>query len=256
MSVPFGASRQSASAGRPTGSDLTTRLPLVAAGAGLLAYLLAFFDERSAALLAGIPGFCIIAVVALVVVRLLPKSPNTLYASVPLAAAGALILLQAATRGGASAMVIVILLLALIQLGAVAGALFLEAGVAGTAPVGRPQPAQGNPRQFRPQPGGWSPQQQGAPQPGPYPSPGGRPPGGPPQPPQFPPPSGPQGGWSPAQAGAAPASPPSGQSAPPPPPGGLSGTLSPPGGQPVTPPPGGPQGTQQLPHPGSLSDEP
>lgn len=253
MPVPYGKPRQSAS-GQP---DLVTLLPLASAGAGLLAYLLAFLDAQAAVVFAGVPGFSIIAAAVAVGVRRLPKSPNTLYAAVPLAAAGALVLLQVVLRGGVDALVVVIMVLALIQLGAVAGALLLETGVVGMAsaspswptPV---SPKQGNPGQFRPPQGGWSPPQQGGPaKPGPFAPPGGHrappPPGGPSAQGPVPPSGPPQGGWSPPQTGGPASPPPGGPSAPPP--SGLSGTLSPPSGLPESPSPSGPQGTQHLPHP-------
>lgn len=278
-SPPPGASRQPVSPGNDSPS-LVARLPLVAAGAGLLAYLLAFFTAQSAAAFVGIPGFCLITAAALAGMRFLPKAPNTLYAAGPLAAAGALVLLQVVLRGGAGAMLIVIMIVALIQLGAVTGALLWEAGVVGTPSAGRPRPMPppSNPSHFRPPPGGWSPPSGGPGQPGPFPPPGGRPQGGPgpgpAQQPQFPP-SGPQqqGGRNPGPPGGRQGGQPGGQQGggatqqiPPPtsgqtgpPPGGIAGTLSPPSGQPVTPPPSGGSkapppsgaqgGTQQLPFP-------
>lgn len=271
MSVPFGAPRQPGPAGSGDPSPIA-RLPLVAAGAGLLAYLLAYFTAQSAAAFAGIPGFCLITAAALAGMRSLPKAPNTLYAAGPLAAAGALVLLQVVLRGGAETMLIIIMVLALIQLAAVTGALLWEAGVVGAASGAkpRPMPPPSNPSHFPPPPGGWSPPPGGPGQPGPFSSSGGRSPAGPaqqpqpqqaqpqqsqqpyPQQPQFPP-SGPQqGGWVPArQDGGAT------QQIPPPPPGGSGGPLSPPGGQPAEPPPSGgfasppssgapPRGTQYL----------
>lgn len=252
MPVPYGTSRQSGQL------DRTTLLPLAAAGAGLLAYLLAFLDPQGALIFSGVPGFSIITAAVAIGLRMLPKAPNTLYAAVPLAAAGALVLLQLVFRGGVGGLMVVIMVLALLQLGAVVGALLLEAGVVGTASANQPRPApppprqQGNPGQFRPPQGGWSPP--GPVKPGPFPPPGGHhapSPGGPGMQgaPVFPPPSGPpQGGWSPAQP-PGPASPPSGNPSGQPS-GGLSGTLPPPSSQhESSSSSGGPQATQHLPQP-------
>lgn len=254
MPVPYGTSRQST--GQP---DLVTLLPLASAGAGLLAYLLAFLDAQAGVLFAGVPGFSIITAAAAVGVRRLPKSPNTLYAAVPLAAAGALVLLQVVLRGGVDALVIIIMVLALLQLGSVVGALLLETGVVGVASASQSRPApvpprQGGPGPFRPPQGGWSPPQQGGPpKPGPFPAPGVHhappPPGGPGAPNPFPPPGPPQGGWRLPQTGE-PASPPPGSPSAPPP-SGLSGTLSSPDEPSEPPASGGPQGTQHLPFPAS-----
>jgi hypothetical protein len=238
MSVPFGAPQRSATSGHSAGLDLTVLLPLGAAGAGLIAYLLAFFDAQSTIVFSAIPGLCIIAVAALAGLRLLPKAPNTLYAAAPLAAFAALELLQAVIGGGGGGILIVILVLAVLQLAAVAGVLLLEAGIIesplskGAQRVGSPQqgpmPQQARPGQF-----GRNPQQPAGPaQPGHFAAPGGwSPPGSQAQPGPFPPPGPQSGGWSPPQPG--------GQ------------TPSPSGGQPKQPPQaGGPQGTQQMPHPG------
>jgi hypothetical protein len=273
MSVPFGAPQQ-ASPGQPTdGFQLRSLLPLGAAGAGLLAYLLAFFDGQSAAVFGALPGFCIITAGALAGLRLLPKAPNTLFAAAPLAVFAVLGLLQAVLRGAAGGFLIVILLLAIVQFGAVLSALLLETGIiersTPTAMASSPQPApfpqQAKPGQFGPQRGGRAPQPSGPAQPshfGPHPGGWNPQPSGP-QPGGWgaPQPGGqaPQSGGQPSQSGGqAPASgqilPPSGSQpsssgqAP------VSGQILPPsGGQSQTPPPsgnsGGPQGTQQFPHP-------
>lgn len=224
--------------------DLTTLLPLASAGAGLLGYLLAFLDAQAAGYFAGIPGFAIITAAAVVGLRLLPRSPNTIYAAVPLAAVGALVLFQVVLRGGADAMVIIIMVLALCQLGAVVGTLLLETGVVGNAPVSQARqgpvpPKPGNPGQFRPPQGGWSPppRQGGPAKPGHFfPPGGGLPP--PPPPPNGPRPQGPPlppYGRPPGGPPAPPAGPPTPSAHPPESPSGVPrGTpnLPPSGGQP------------------------
>ena len=273
MSAPFGAPQQGPQAaapgqqpapgqqeGRP---DLTFLLSLVAAGAGLVGYLLGFFGGTASTLVLSLPGFSLIAAAVLAGIRVLPKVPDTLPLAVVFAAYSALGSLMNVTKG-VDGLLVVLLLLSIVQLGAVVGVLLVQAGIiaasggASQAPKSGPLPqapygqqSQQQPQQQPQQPawnrpqgpgqvGGWSPA------PGSQPQPAAAPPG------QQP------GAWSPSSGGfAAPGSPsgPNQQGA------NQQGLNQPAQGQPAQGQPaqgqpaqgqqGGPKGTQQMPHPGS-----
>lgn len=252
MSAPYGAPQpapqQPDPSGRAAGPDLTFLLALAAAGFGLIAYLLGFFDTRAGTLFTVLPGFGLIVAGSLAGLNVLPKTPNTLLAAAPLAAYSALSLLLVVVSQGGGTLVTVVLILAILQLGALVGALLLDSGLMAapaskrsqsspqgqTGAFGHPYPGQPQPGPQPGQPGGWNPQSGGQPQPYPGQQPPGPPPG---QYGQQP------GGWNPQSGGfAAPGEPQQGQQ-----PG-----QSPPGqyGQQ----PGGPQGTQNMPHPGQQRD--
>ncbi|WP_460961284.1 DUF5336 domain-containing protein [Parasphingorhabdus pacifica] len=267
MSAPYGMPQQAPQQPTPQGASsrklaLPSILVLVAAGAGLLGYLLAFFGPAASAIFSGLPGLCLVAAATLAGMRFLPKAPNMLYAAAPLAVYAPLGLLQVVVNGGGSGLVVVLLLLAIVQLGAVAAVLLDESGLI-TLPAGKaslPKPGAG-----RPGPSG-QPGQPGGPagqpgQPGQF---GQKPVPAPPQPPwaQPGPHTGPQphvpqpgqhphapapqqGGWVPSAGGAVPSSPhgqPAPQAAPHGQPGGQQQGQGSPGGQQ---PEGQPQGGGQ-----------
>ncbi|RRO12859.1 cell surface protein [Saccharopolyspora rhizosphaerae] len=277
MSAPY--PQQSNTDGVRRSFELREVLALVAGGAGVVGYLLGFFDDGVGALMGSMAGVGLICSAALAGLRFVPKTPDALFVAVPLSAYAALALLQDVVRGTASGLVPVLMVLALAQLAAVVGVLLSEGGVIKggersspkPAPHGQPPYPQG-PRGpggpggsggARPGPGGppgpgWSPQAQPGAQfggPPPWnPSSGG-------QPSQQS--SGQPGGWNPSSDGFTSSNPessgphqsrPGPQSGPVQKPGQPGGQQQ--GGQPPRPQGGseqdnGPQGTRQMPHPGA-----
>ncbi|MEU4802052.1 DUF5336 domain-containing protein [Actinosynnema sp. NPDC023587] len=189
MSVPYGAPQQQPGpAQQPAvGVNLNLILPLVAAGLGLIAYLLAFADDVSS----GSVEYLLAAAV-LAGLTVLPKAPNLLPAAAVLSAVPTLLLLQGIIKSSNSVkgMAIVLLIIALLETAAIVLSLLLDAGIVKF----EPKPA--NP--YGAQPGGWNPQsgafpQQGQQQPGQYGPPSGQfgapvqpqQPGGAPQPTSY-----------------------------------------------------------------------
>ncbi|GAA0525573.1 hypothetical protein GCM10011581_14350 [Saccharopolyspora subtropica] len=247
----------------PSASPESTRLPLgireilalVAAGAGLIGYLIGFFDEAAGVVMGSLTGFALICAAALAGLRFVPKTPDCLFAAAPLAAYATLALLQDLVGGTAGGVTVVLLLLTLAQLGGVLGVLLIDGGIL-TLPSSQPsqpsKPAFGQPGPFQPgkpgapggpggpgwptgqpaQPGtgGWSPVGTQPPQPGGWVPASGSQPGQPAAPSHTaqsgPAPSGQNQSGQPGQGGSS-----SGQH-------GQSGHT-------------GPQGTQQMPHPGA-----
>ncbi len=275
MSAPYGAPQQGPQAAAPgqpaapgapgrqeNGPDLQFLLSLVAAGAGLVGYVLGFFGGTASTLVLSLPGFSLIAAAVLAGIRVLPKVPDTLPLAVVFAAYSALGSLMNVARGSVEGLLIVLLLLAIVQLGAVVGVLLVQAGIiadsAGpskAAPQSGPLPQapyaqqphqpQQQPQQpawNRPQgaqPGGWTPGVPGN-QPQPAPAPPGQQPSA----------------WSPSSGGFAAAGP---QSGPTPQPNQPAQPNQPGQGQSAAGQQGqgqqnSPKGTQQMPHPGSSQD--
>ncbi|CCH35041.1 DUF5336 domain-containing protein [Actinosynnema sp. NPDC047251] len=191
MSVPYGAPQQQPGPAQQqpaaVGVNLNLILPLVAAGLGLIAYLLAFADDVSS----GSVEY-LLAAAALAGLTVLPKAPKLLPAAAVLSVVPTLLFLQAIIKssGGVKGMSVVLLIIALLESAAIVLALLLDAGIVKF----EPKPA--NP--YGGQPGGWSPQsgafpQQGQPQPGQYGPPSGQfgapvqpqQPGGAPQPTSY-----------------------------------------------------------------------
>ncbi|GAA0237721.1 hypothetical protein GCM10010492_41030 [Saccharothrix mutabilis subsp. mutabilis] len=173
MSVPYGAPQQQPGpAQQPVGVNLNFILPLVGAGLGLIAYLLAFADDVSTASID-----LLLAAGVLSGLSVLPKMPRLLPAAAVLTAVPTLLFLQGMIKSEADTkgMQIVLLLVALLETAAVVASLLLDAGVLKL----EPKPA--NPYG---QPGGWNPQSGG------FPQPGQQPPHQQQQPGQFNPPSG------------------------------------------------------------------
>ncbi|RKT57650.1 DUF5336 domain-containing protein [Saccharothrix australiensis] len=172
MSVPYGAPQQQPGpAQQPAvGVNLSLILPLVAAGLGLIAYLLAFADDVSSF---GTIEY-LLAAAALAGLTALPKALKLLPAAVVLSAVPTLLFLQAIIKSEADVkgMQIVVLIIALLETAAIVLALLLDSGVVKF----EPKPA--NP--YGGQPGGWNPQSGGFPQTGQHQQ----------QPGQFGPPSG------------------------------------------------------------------
>lgn len=272
MSAPFGAPQQGPQAAAPGqaplpgqpasgqpaqqagGTDPTFLLSLVAAGAGLVGYVLGFFGGTASTLVLSLPGFSLIAAAVLAGIRVLPKVPDTLPLAVVFAAYSALGSLMNVTKG-VDGLLVVLLLLSIVQLGAVVGVLLVQAGIVAAsggasqapksgpppqAPYGQhPQQQPQQPAWNRPQGsgqvGGWSPAPGSQPQPAPAP-PGQQP-----------------GAWSPSSGGFAAPGPSSGPNPLGP---NQQGANQPAQGQPAQGQPGqgqqgGPKGTQQMPHPGS-----
>lgn len=258
MSVPHGAphpapKQPTPPGGKAGGHGLTFILTCAAGAAGVLGYLLGFFSPEASALIGGLPGFSLVAAAVLAGMRLLPKAPNTTYAAAPLAVYAALGLLQGVV-GGAGGLAVVILLLAVVQLVAVGAVLLSEAGAVALPELKSKSssPASGpSPRPAQPQAGQFG-------HPGPQGQPVQRPVPAPPQPPWGQNHTGPQPpvGWNPPSGGQ-----PAGQSGQPGQPGqqNQSGPRAPAQGQAgqqdqqgaVQ----GPQGTQQMPHPASSSEQ-
>ncbi|MBW4716065.1 DUF5336 domain-containing protein [Saccharothrix obliqua] len=178
MSVPYGAPQQQPGpAQQPAvGVNLTLILPLVAAGLGLIAYLLAFADD--------VPSFgtveYLLAAAALAGLTALPKAPKLLPAAAVLSAVPTLLFLQGIIKseGSVKGMHIVLLIIALLETAAIVLSLLVDTGVVKF----EPKPA--NPYG---QPGGWNPQSGAFPQPGQQ------------QPGQYGPPSGQFGAQQPPQ---------------------------------------------------------
>ncbi len=184
MSVPYGAPQQQPGpAQQPAvGVNLNLILPLVAAGLGLIAYLLAFADDVSSF---GTVEY-LLAAAALAGLTVLPKSLKLLPAAAVLSAVPTLLFLQAIIKsdGSVKGMQIVLLIIALLETAAIVISLLLDAGVV------KFEPKPVNP--YGGQPGGWNPQSGAFPQPGQQPG-------------QFGPPSGQFGApVQPQQPGGAP----------------------------------------------------
>ncbi|QFZ23385.1 DUF5336 domain-containing protein [Saccharothrix syringae] len=158
MSQPYGAPQQQPGPAQPAvGVNLNLILPLVAAGLGLIAYLLAFADDVSSVQIQ-----FLLAAAVLAGLSVLPKAPRLLPAAAVLAAVTTLLLLQdiVKTEADVEGMQIVLLIVALLQTAAVVLAVLLDAGVV------KLQPKPANP--YGP-PGGWNPQSGAFPQQGQHP---------------------------------------------------------------------------------------
>ncbi|WP_433265632.1 DUF5336 domain-containing protein [Actinosynnema sp. CS-041913] len=159
MSVPYGAPQQQPGpAQQPAvGVNLTLILPLVAAGLGLIAYLLAFADDVSSF---GTIEY-LLAAAALAGLTVLPKAQKLLPAAAVLSAVPTLLFLQGIIKSTADVkgMQIVVLIIALLETAAIVLSLLVDSGVVKF----EPKPA--NPYGGG-QPGGWNPQTGGFPQPG------------------------------------------------------------------------------------------
>ncbi|TDC92858.1 cell surface protein [Saccharopolyspora aridisoli] len=288
MSAPY--PQQPNTDGGRRSFELREVLAMVAAGAGVVGYLLGFFDDGVGALMGSMAGFGLVASAVLAGLRFLPKTPDALFAAVPLAAYSALALLQDVLRNTASGLVSVLMVLALVQLAAVLGVLLVEGGVvkagdpaSSPKPKSHGQPFPQGPGPRGPGPGGPAGPGGARPGPGAPSGPGWSPQGQPAPGAQFggPPPWNPASGGQPAQQqpgsrnpssdGFTTATPdssgpqpnrPANQSGPTPQPGQQQN------GQPAQQPPaqsaqqpqsqpnseqdsGGPQGTRQMPHPGA-----
>ncbi|MFD7653100.1 DUF5336 domain-containing protein [Actinosynnema sp. NPDC059797] len=176
MSQPYGAPQQQPGPAQPAvGVNLNLILPLVAAGLGLIAYLLAFADDVASSQIQ-----FLLAAAVLAGLSVLPKAPRLLPAAAVLAAVTTLLLLQdiVKTEADVEGMQIVLLIVALLQTAAVIVAVLLDAGVV------KLQPKPANP--YGQQPGGWNPQSGAFPQQGQHPQ-------------QFGPPSGQFGQQAPPQ---------------------------------------------------------
>jgi len=285
MSTPYGAPpphRPNPGAARAEppqaggNNDLTSGLPLVAAVAGLVAYLLGFFDQATATLIAGPAGLAIVVAGALAALRRWPSLPNSPAGAAALAVYGTLAVLQSIVTGAAGGVAIVLLVMALVQVAALVGLALVEAGAVrrgprrarapkpgkGTGsgpfpPLGGPQFGQAGPPQFG-QPVQQQPGNSGAVHVGPGSAgpgsagpgsagPGNAAPGQPGQP--WGPPPGGYAGPPPGFAAPPNQAPNSGQPNQPEPQSGGHPAQGEPqsGGQPAA--PDGPAGTRQMPHP-------
>ncbi|GGP58823.1 DUF5336 domain-containing protein [Saccharothrix coeruleofusca] len=157
MSVPYGAPQQQPGPAQPAvGLNLNLILPLVGAGFGAIAYLLAFADDAR-----GLGGLeFLLAAAVLAGLSVLPKAPRLLPAAAVLSVVPTLLLLQGliASELDVKGMQIVMLIVALLESAAIVLALLMDAGVVKF----EPKPA--NP--YGGQPGGWNPQSGGFPQQG------------------------------------------------------------------------------------------
>ncbi|GLZ30400.1 hypothetical protein Lesp02_25890 [Lentzea sp. NBRC 105346] len=170
MSVPYGAPQQQPpgqpgqAASPAVGLNLGLILPLVAAGLGLINYLLAFADDVPSS---G-PVEYLLAGALLAGLTALPKVPKgLLYAAAVLTVVPSLQILQLIIKSKSDirGMEIVLLIVALLETAAVVLTILLDHGIVKF----EPKPA--NPYGGQGQPGGWNPQsgafpQQGQPQPG------------------------------------------------------------------------------------------
>ncbi len=175
MSQPYGAPQQPPGPAQPAvGVNLNLILPLVAAGLGLIAYLLAFADDVSTGQVQ-----LLLAAAVLAGLSVLPNVPRLLPAAAVLAAVTTLDHLQniVKTEADVEGMQIVLLIVALLQTAAIVVAVLLDSGVV------KLQPKPANPYG---QPGGWNPQSGAFPQQGQHPQ-------------QFGPPSGQFGQQTPPQ---------------------------------------------------------
>ncbi|MFT7836515.1 DUF5336 domain-containing protein [Saccharothrix sp. BKS2] len=151
MSQPYGAPQQQPGPAQPAvGVNLNLILPLVAAGLGLIAYLLAFADD-----VASVQIQFLLAAAVLAGLSVLPKAPRLLPAAAVLAAVTTLLLLQdiVKTEADVEGMQVVLLIVALLQTAAIIVAVLLDAGVV------KLQPKPANPYA---QQGGWNNPQSGA----------------------------------------------------------------------------------------------
>ncbi|MFS8101478.1 DUF5336 domain-containing protein [Lentzea alba] len=176
MSVPYGAPQQQppgpaqhhqapqqpGAAPGANNINLGLILPLVAAGLGLVAYLLAFADDVSSG-----DALWLMVAGALAGLTLLPNAPKFIPVAGALSVVQMLLVLQGIIKGpSVEGMQIVLLIVALVQAAAIVLTLLLAEGIVKF----EPKPA--NPyagQQQHGQPGGWNPQsgafpQQGQPQ--------------------------------------------------------------------------------------------
>ncbi|KOV80397.1 DUF5336 domain-containing protein [Nocardia sp. NRRL S-836] len=164
MSVPYGAPQQQPPGPAPqqpsaapgaNNLNLGMILPLVGAGLGLVAYLLAFSDS-----IGGITW--ILAAAALAGLSLLPNAPRFLPVAAALAAVQTLELLQGIIKASSvDGLAIVLLIVSLLQTAALVLALLLGEGIVKF----EPKPA----HPYAGQPGGWNPQSGAFPQQGQHP---------------------------------------------------------------------------------------
>ncbi|ANZ37692.1 hypothetical protein BBK82_18160 [Lentzea guizhouensis] len=165
MSVPYGAPQQQPPGPAPhqqpsaapgaSNLNLGMILPMVGAGLGLVAYLLAFSDS-----VGGVTW--ILAAAALAALTLLPNAPKFLPVAAALAAVQTLELLQGIIKASSvEGLAIVLLIVSLLQTAALVLALLLGEGIVKFTP----KPA----HPYQGQPGGWNPQSGAFPQQGQHP---------------------------------------------------------------------------------------
>ncbi|HEV7907232.1 MAG TPA: DUF5336 domain-containing protein [Pseudonocardiaceae bacterium] len=163
MSVPYGAPQQQppGPAQHSVGLNLSLILPLVAAGLGLIAFLVAFADDVPS----GGSVEYLLGAAALAGLSVLPKSPKLLPAAAVLSVVPTLVFLQNIIKSSAAVqgMQIVLLIVAVLESAAIVVALLVDAGIVKFEP--KPASPYG-------QPGGWNPQSSGFPQAGQHPQQG------------------------------------------------------------------------------------
>ncbi len=192
---PHAGSPRPDTPGQDDGTELSSVLPLVAAGAGLVAYVLGFFDQATSGLIVSTPGLAIVVAAGLAGLKVLPKMPDTLVAAGPLALYGTLAVLQSVLSGTAGGVGIVLLIMSLVQLAAVGALVLTGAGVVSSGPRPGRSPSSQPPYPQGPGSGPFPPS--GA-QPGQQPMPQGY---GQPSGPQFAQPQPAQPPWGPPQGG-------------------------------------------------------
>jgi hypothetical protein len=118
-------------------------LALLAAGLGLIIYLLGFFEDLGIATL--LAGPLVVGGGLLAGAAVLPKVGRVLVPAAVAVTTGTLLLLQLVTAGGAPATAILALVLAFLQTASVIVAVLLDAGLV-TAPTPRPSAPSGYPQ--------------------------------------------------------------------------------------------------------------
>lgn len=190
---PHAGSPRPDAPGQDGGTELSSVLPLVAAGAGIVAYVLGFFDQATSGLIVSTPGLAIVVAAGLAGLKVLPKMPDTLVAAGPLALYGTLAVLQSVVTGTAGGVGIVLLIMSLVQLAAVGALVLTGAGVVSSGPRPGRSPSSQPPHPQGPGSGPFPPA--GA-QPGPKPQGFGQHSG-----PQYAQPQPAQPPWGPPQGG-------------------------------------------------------
>ena len=186
MSVPYGAPQQQppgpapqqpSAASGANNINLGLILPLVAAGLGLVAYLLAFADDVSSG-----DALWLMVAGALAGLTLLPNAPKFIPVAAALSGVQMLLVLQGIIKApSVEGMQIVLLIVALLQTAAIVLTLLLAEGIVKFEP--KPANPYGGGHQHG-QPGGWNPQSGAFPQQGQHPQ-HGAPQQQAPQQPQF-----------------------------------------------------------------------